>query len=235
MSADILDLARKYLATYLEGKKYHNEVTHPWRVDWEFVILHSLQVESYVLKILKRQEETLSEDETLVLRLAAILHDIGRLDEQDDHARLGAEIACAWLESQPAEARGGIDIDRMGELIATHSEKSSPEQDFSKAVLKDADILDEIGVLSVMMTTNWIDRQSPFFFYQLRKRLLEFELPYCDQQYARLNTPGGRTILKGKKTFIQELLTQLDRELEVEVGAENLIRILRRMRQANED
>ena len=197
--------------------------------------MHSLRVESYVSKILKRQEETLSENETLVLRLAAIFHDIGRLDEKENHAKLGAEIACTWLESQLAEAREGIDIARMGELIASHSEKSSPEQDFSKAVLKDADILDEIGVLSVMMTTNWIDHRSPFFFYQLSKRLLEFELPYCDQQYAKLNTPGGRAILKGKKTFIQELLTQLDRELEVEAGAEDLIRTLHRKRLANED
>jgi hypothetical protein len=65
--------------------------------------------------------------------------------------------------------------------------------------------------------------------------LLEFELPYCDQQYTKLNTPGGRAILNEKKAFIQELLTQLDRELDVEVGAEDLIRALQRKRLANED
>lgn len=59
MTSDILTEARSYLVTYLQGKRNGYETKHPWRKDWEFVVLHSFQVEGYVLKILEREKNAL--------------------------------------------------------------------------------------------------------------------------------------------------------------------------------
>jgi uncharacterized protein len=219
MPADPLGEARKYLITCIEGKYNYNESVHPWRKGWEFVALHAFQVEAYVQKILARQPHTLSDGEIVRLRLAAILHDIGRLDGKDDHAQRGARLVDEWLQARPDIREQIEDADGLLELIASHSQKDAPETDFSKAVLKDADILDEIGALSVFMASNWIERGSPFFFHQLRQRLEQFELPFCERQLARLNTQAGRAILDEKRAFIEMFINQLDGELACDVEA----------------
>lgn len=162
-------------------------------------------------------------NEITLLRLAAILHDISRLDEPDNHATVGAAIAARWLQSWIANNDRNINVERLHDLIASHSDKGIHETDFSKAVLKDADILDEIGVISLFMASNWIERQSPFFFHRLRERLKGFEIPYCERQLGRLNTIGGRVILSEKKAFIEKLITQLDDELQCASDAEQLL------------
>jgi uncharacterized protein len=77
----------------LKGKHNDFETKHPWRKDWEFAVLHSLHVEAYVLRILAYENHTLTKHEITLLRLAAILHDIARIDNRENHAQLGAEVA----------------------------------------------------------------------------------------------------------------------------------------------
>jgi hypothetical protein len=101
-------------------------------------------------------------------------------------------------------------------MIAEHSNKETPESDFCTAVLKDADTLDEIGALSILMASNWIDRQSPFFFHHLQKRLINFEIPFCDEKLSILNTTEAKNILKEKKQFIENFIVQITDELETE-------------------
>jgi hypothetical protein len=48
MSISILDNARVYLVKCLKDRQNSFETKHPWRKDWEFAVLHSLRVESYV-------------------------------------------------------------------------------------------------------------------------------------------------------------------------------------------
>lgn len=230
MSSDLLTEARKYLITFLEGKHNDYESRHPWRKGWEFVVLHSFQVEAYVQRILEHEQHALNTDEILRLRLAAILHDIGRLEQTDNHAKTGVELVDKWLQTQPGIKARIDSVEKLLELIGSHSEKDTSEPDFSKAVLKDADILDEIGILSVFMAANWIDPQSPFFFHQLRHRLEEFEIPFCERQFARLNTLGGRALLNEKKEFIRVLINQLDQELDCDAEARRLLSELFRKR-----
>ncbi len=93
MSTDLLDYARIYLVSSLKGKFNGFETIHLWRKSWEFTVLHSLRVETYTLKILARKHHLLAEPEITLLRLAAILHDVARLEKTDNHAKLGAEVA----------------------------------------------------------------------------------------------------------------------------------------------
>ena len=103
MVNDLLNEARQFLVEYLRGKQQAYERTHPWRQDWEFAVMHALRVETYVNKILQREPHDLSERDLRLLRLAAILHDIGRMESTDKHASLGAEIVAVWLSEKRAE------------------------------------------------------------------------------------------------------------------------------------
>lgn len=211
MNADILEIARAHLVTALRGKTNAVEAHHPWRRDWGVVVLHSLRVEQYVLKILDRQPHNLGVADVRLLRLAAILHDIARLDDPPHHAALGAIIAKRWLVAQGSLSTA--DIDRVTDLIATHSAKHGRDDDFGRGVLKDADTLDEIGLMSVFMAGNWIDHESVFFFHDLRERLIEREIPFCDDKLAILNTPAAREILLEKRDFVLRAIAQLTEEL----------------------
>jgi hypothetical protein len=221
---NILNNAREYLVEFLKGKQHHFESKHPWRKEWEFVVLHSLQVEEYATKILKHEQHNLSDTEIMLLRLAAILHDIGRLEITDDHAVLGAQITGGWLSKPCNNWLTKKQKDSVFEMIAEHSKKENPESDFSKAVLKDSDTLDEIGVMSIFMSSNWIDHHSPFFFHDLRQRLIEFEIPFCDRKLSILNTDGAKAIMSKKRIFIESFITQIIEELESEVQIKQLLR-----------
>ena len=211
--AEILELARQFLTDAVRGREHAHETLHPWRRGWQFVILHSGRVENYALKILEKAPHPLNADEILTLRLAAILHDVARLEGGADHARIGAGIVSEWLSSHPEIARQIPDAGHLLELIANHSQKSVNDGDFASSVLKDADILDEIGAMSIFMTANHLDRTSPFFFEDLSQRLKDFELAYCDKQMQKLQTAAAKEILAEKKKFIEDFIMQLDDEL----------------------
>jgi putative nucleotidyltransferase with HDIG domain len=223
MSIHILDNARAYLVASLKGKRNGFETKHPWRKDWEFAVLHSLRVESYTLKILARENHLLSEPEVILLRLAAILHDIARLENRETHAILGAEIARKWFQEDPGCSINRDDLEKVVEMIAGHSNKSVHEPDFSKAVLKDADTLDEIGIMSIFMASNWIETQTPFFFYNLRQRLIDVEIPFCDKKLTMLNTGGAKEILSEKKAFIESFIAQMTDEIQVDCRIEQML------------
>ena len=226
-SDPLLSDARNYLVDFLQGKQLCFEARHPWRKDWEFAVFHSLRVERYALKILKREAHCLPETEIQLLRLAAILHDIARLEITENHARLGAEIAHQWLSNYQQNRLGNAQRDRVVEMIAGHSDKAYQENDFSKAVLKDADTLDEIGAISIFMSGNWIDRESSFFFHDLSHRLKDFEIPFCEEKDAILNTNGARAILQEKKQFIEAFILQLDGELESDDQIDRMLKDFR--------
>jgi HD superfamily phosphodiesterase len=221
MPTDILEEARVFMLQSFKGKQSNFETKHPWRKDWKFAVLHSLRVETYAVKILEREHHSLSGHEIILLRLAAILHDLARMEDVENHARLGAEFAEPWLRNHTTLTDG--DIARVLEMIADHSNKKVKEQDFCRAVLKDADTLDEIGAMSIFMAGNWLDRGSAFFFYELRQRLMEFEIPFCDKQLSILNTDGARKILNQKKAFIENFITQLTDEVQTEGQIEQML------------
>lgn len=223
MATQILEEARLFLLNYLRGRQSELESRHPWRIGWEFAVLHSLRVESYATKILAREDPSFSEEEETLLHLAAILHDIGRLEKREVHAKMGAEIAKRWLTESANHLVPANNVERVVEMIADHSDKTSPEPDYSKAVLKDADTLDEIGMMSVFMAANWVDTQSPFFFHDLRQRLIEVEVPYCERKLGVLNTKGAREILQERKAFLENFIAQINDELQIDAHIEQML------------
>lgn len=220
----ILGVARKFLFTYLKGKELGYREIHSWRNNWKFIVLHSFRVESYVRKILEREEHLLSDDEVTLTCLAAILHDIGRIHKLTGHASLGKKIISDWLKSEPMLCRSIVDSDRLLAMIERHTSKDEVDSDYCSRVLKDADVLDEIGVMSIFMASNWIDREDPYFFHLLLERVGGFEISFCDKGFELLNTHGAKEILLEKREFINLFVSQLNDELDgTEMFLENAV------------
>lgn len=213
MNENTLEESKRFLIAYLKDKSIDYENIHPWRNTWEFIVLHSLRVEGYVKKILAGEGVSLSDEEVLITRLAAILHDIGRIHKREEHALVGKDLIHNWLRENPAILNSISDPDRLLYLIEKHSNKEEDDSDYCLKVLRDADILDEIGVISVFMASNWIDRSNPYFFQLLLDRLENFEIDFCDNGFKLLSTETAKSILAEKRKFIELLNKQLKDEL----------------------
>jgi len=211
MNEYTLEEGKRFLIAYLKDKSIDYENIHPWRNTWEFIVLHSLRVEGYVKKILAGEGIALSDEEVLITRLAAILHDIGRIHKREEHALVGKDIIHNWLRENQGTLNSISDPDRLLYLIEKHSNKEEDDSDYCLKVLRDADVLDEIGVISVFMASNWIDRSNPYFFQLLLDRLEKFEIDFCDNGFKLLNTETAK--LAEKRNFIELLNKQLKDEL----------------------
>lgn len=218
MDESILEIGKRFLVSYLKGRTINYDCVIPWRNSWEFIVLHSLRVEGYVKKLLESENHDLTQDEVIMTHLAAILHDVGRVHQRQEHALLGRNIVQAWLKENETVAKNIKDIDRLLYLIEKHSNKEDGDADYALKILRDADILDEIGAMSIFMSSTTIDRSNPYFFKLLRDRVESFEINFWDDEFKLLNTETAKVILREKKKFIVDFNKQLKEEL---YGTEN--------------
>jgi uncharacterized protein len=214
MRAEIIHEAKNFLTEYLEGKTCNYEIIHPWRKDSEFILLHSLRVHSYALKIIENEFYEIAEEDKLIIEIAAILHDIGKVEAKKDHAKRSSEIVSGWLNSNIYIDSKVINVKKLLGIIETHSDKDAKDEDICSCILKDADTLDEIGALSIFMSANQVDRNSPFFFNELLERLESFEINFCNRKMLKLKTNYGKKLLNDKRAFIERFNSQLDLEIE---------------------
>ena len=213
MKVDVLESGKDFLISYLRDLKVNYEVIYPWRGDWRFVVLHSLRVENYARRIIALDKNHLAQEEVLITRLACILHDIGRIHQRENHALISKAIVSSWLNDNGDIKRQIPDVNYLLSLIENHSNKSANDIDYCSMVLKDADLLDEIGVMSIFMSANWLDNTNGLFFSSLNKRIINKELSFCDETKAMLKTRTAQLIINQKKAFIEQFINQLEAEL----------------------
>jgi putative nucleotidyltransferase with HDIG domain len=214
---DIVQEALIFLKATVSRKILSYETIHPWRSRGEFIVHHALRVEAYARQIWQAESYGEPESESL-LRIAALLHDIGGLEGRKNHAERGAAIAREWLQDHPLSQQSK---DRIVHMIADHSNKAQPNGDILSDIFKDADILDEIGAISIFMASNWIERTSSDFFLLLSEKLKDREIAFCEKQMQLLTTNTAKAILRRKQVFIEHFIKELDFEL---TGTEHLLR-----------
>jgi len=221
---EYIEEVKEFLLSYLKGKVCEYEVIHPWRRDSNFIVLHSLRVFTYAMKISEAMKDGLTEEEMFIIQLAAILHDIGKAEESENHGKRSVEIVSQWLNENIDIKRDVKDVNRLLSIIENHSNKDGEENDICAAILKDADTLDEIGALSIFMASSRVDRNSPFFFNDLLHRIETYEFSFCDKQMKRLNTSYGKKLLEDKVEFIKSFNKELSLEIE---GTEEIYDVLK--------
>ena len=162
----------------------------------------------------------------LVVRLAAITHDVVNLPKDDPDRHLAssrsAEAVSTWLEGRLEPAR----IDLVAEAIRCHSYSAGciPESVEAK-VVSDADNLDAIGAVGIARCFE--------IGGKLGRVTLATDDPFCDERtpddgtytvdhfYTKLlrlgerfYTASGRREAKQRIEFMKEYLEQLRREVE---------------------
>jgi uncharacterized protein len=187
--------------------------------DWD----HTERVLQLCLRIGQKEKADLE-----VLRLAAVLHDIGRPEEDRTNGRICHSEAGAALARTILEAHGlpKDTIDRVAHCIATHRfRKKTVPATIEAKVLFDADKLDSIGAVGIGRAFLFAGEVGA----RLHNKDLDISktLPYTKEDTAyreymvklrwikdRIFTREGRRIARERHAFMVEFFDRLDRETD---------------------
>lgn len=130
---DLIEKTKEFAATFHEGEPSSHDMSHINRVE-----------------ALCREIQKEEGGDLLILRLAALLHDVGVIKEHEeggDHALYSAEIAAEFLGKAGLEENT---IEAVAYCILTHrfSGGKSPET-IEARILQDADRLDALGAIGI--------------------------------------------------------------------------------------
>ena len=171
-----------------------------------------------------------SEDvDTLVVELAALLHDISDSKFNGGNETLGSEIAADFLKSQGLTAHR---IEHVVQIINHISFKGGKEQRlfYSKelGVVQDADRLDAIGAIGIARCFNYggfkgSEIYNPLIPPNLNMSKEEYKKggqPSINHFYEKLlllkdlmNTETGRTLAEQRHAFMEQYLQQFFEEV----------------------
>ena len=198
------------------ARSYFDETLSPAH-DWH----HVRRVEALAESLLQQHD---SADEHVV-RLAVLLHDIGRAREDrgeiDDHATWGAQEARRLLETRGERAER---VDAVCHAIRAHRYSKDPEPETLEAqILSDADNLDALGAVGIARCfTYGGEFGQPIHdpdlspgdddsaagrtqYNHFHKKILR--LP------ERMYTDAGRELAEERQTYVRQFLDRLDREV----------------------
>lgn len=190
---------------------------------------HVLRVWRMALRIAREEGADLE-----IVGTAALLHDIGRAEEQTTgrcHAAIGAERARFILAGQPPER-----VEAVAEAIAQHRYRGGAEPDSLEArVLHDADKLDAIGAIGVARAYAVAGATGQRLWAEVDEAYAErdpeagrgdlgddahtpvhefrFKL---DKLAARMTTATGRRLAEGRQRTMRAFYEELEREVRGE-------------------
>ena len=139
LEEDYLSIVKKYAKNNSKSDDIHG-------------FTHTLRVKDLCLKLGKELGANL-----FILEIAALLHDIGRLDESEgtigkNHAELSAEIAFNLLKSELLQI-SEEDLNNIIHCIRAHSFSNKIIPNTLEAqILSDADKLDALGAIGLYRT-----------------------------------------------------------------------------------
>lgn len=218
MDNKVYDEAVKTLIEYFKNNIGSSQNPHCNSENWMFCIKHSLRVEKYAERI-RDAFDSFSKSDIYTLQAAAIFHDIGNVVQRENHGAIGAEIVRNIYDNTEFISKCDIDKDRLIHIIANHSDKENEnDRDLVSVILKDADILDQIGAMSILMQGSKHDYNSYEFYKNVLEDLKNKELPYCEKEYLLLKTSPGKKIMSEKIKLVKNFIKQLSGEMDGEMG-----------------
>jgi HD superfamily phosphodiesterase len=224
MDKRVYDESVKILIEYFKDNIDSSQNKYCNSDSWMFCIKHSLRVENYAARI-KDNFDSLSMSDIYTLQAAAIFHDIGNVVQRENHGEIGAEIVKKFFDNTEFLSKCGINKDRLIHIIANHSNKENEsDRDLVSVILKDADILDQIGAMSILMQGTKHNYNSYEYYHEVLEDLRNKELPYCEKEYLLLKTNPGKKIMDEKMKLIKDFEKQLENEIsgEMSLSAINL-------------
>ena len=173
---------------------------YPFRDRFE----HTMRVYRWAIKLQAKVGGDLE-----IIALAALLHDVG-WEEGADHGEVGAEIAVDYLDSMGYDPEM---ISRIGEIIRIHDDKDTErELSLECKVVMDADLLDEVGAVSVLwdsMATACEEEANYKKAYYRIKDYYQGNKP----KIRRCKTDAARVEYTKRMKLLEGFLFQLEKEL----------------------
>lgn len=166
---------------------------------------HVLRVRDIALKIAEVIPEPVDRE---VLEVAALLHDIGRVSRDKDHAKRSAEIAYIILKLAcfPEDKVG-----KVVEAILSHSfSEGVKPMSIEAKILSDADKLDALGVIGIARV---------FAFSGSRGRSLKESIQHFYDKILQLPnllfTDIAKSIAIKRIDVVKKFLEDLEKEIEL--------------------
>lgn len=207
----MLHEAVHFMKALLTDQKPAHTSVYPWRTSALYILEHGLRVRKYALEIVAREGILLAPDACLVLEVACICHDVGRIITREDHAKHSVSLLDPWLVKMkvPDHMRREIIT-----VVADHSQKCERNAHVLSNILKDADELDEIGVMSLYVASSHVDMRDPHFFKDLCLRLEEREASFIEHINQTVFFDATKNILKEKQDLVHVMIKALKKEVD---------------------
>lgn len=218
MDSKVYDEAVKILIEYFKNNIGSSQNKYCNGDNWMFCIKHSLRVEKYTERI-RDNFDSFSKSDIFTLQAAAIFHDIGNVVQRENHGGIGAEIVRKLFDDTEFISKCDIDKDRLTHIIANHSDKENEnDRDLVSVILKDADVLDRIGAMSILMHGSKYNYNSYEYYNEVLEDLRNKELPYCEKEYLLLKTNPAKKMMDDKMKLIKNFIKQLAGEVSGEIS-----------------
>jgi uncharacterized protein len=211
MKRELFEKIKEEAKTYFKNAKG----SHDWS--------HVERVYNLALRIGKKEKADLE-----VIKLAAILHDIGRKIEDEtngkiDHAEIGAKMAKEILEKYNVEKEK---IEKVVYCIQTHRFRKNKRPETKEAkVLFDADKLDSIGAIGIGRAFLFAGEIGAKFYdkdvdikkikeYSKDATVYREYMVKLRKIKNKLFTKEGKRIAEGRHRFMVEFFKRLNKEIE---------------------
>jgi len=211
MKRDLFEKIKEEAKTYFKNAKG----SHDWS--------HVERVYNLALRIGKKEKADLE-----VIKLAAILHDIGRKIEDEtngkiDHAEIGAKMAKEILEKYNVEKEK---IEKVVYCIQTHRFRKNKRPETKEAkVLFDADKLDSIGAIGIGRAFLFAGEIGAKFYdkdvdvkkikeYSRDATVYREYMVKLRKIKNKMFTKEGKRIAEERHRFMVEFFKRLDKEVE---------------------
>lgn len=184
---------------------YNNRPSnYPFRDRFE----HTMRVYRWAIKLQNKMGGDIE-----IISLAALLHDIG-WDEKGEvpHAEVSAQMAADFLVEMDYDPKK---IGRVCEIIRIHEDQdTTKELSLEAQIVMDADLLDELGAIGVLwdsMATavSLGDEASYKKAYARIRQYYKINMP----KRSRAKTPEGKREYQKRMDFVQNFISELEREL----------------------
>ncbi len=212
-----------------EIEEYIKQILPPGKVypghDWK----HAFRVRNWALKIAKGE----GYEDVIILCVAALLHDIGRLREKEfkkQHAGVSAQMVEEYLKDKDWFSQK--EEEELLYAIAHHSKGGEGQL---VAILQDADRLDGFGAMGIVriMQPKWyLPDYDPasivnpfvlskkeiddFYIAEPQGDMLSYAvdyIPYLISWFDYMNTKTGKELAEPLVEYSKQFLEQLNREV----------------------
>ena len=151
-----------------------------------------------------------------VASISGLFHDSGKAEGRD-HALVSAEICRNYLVANQILA---LEIDRIVDCVRNHSSKTAFDDSAypdDLAILRDADILDEVGAMGITWTLLGTGILEPRSYNEALARLIELHIANApNNRLTMMRTVTARSLMRERIDREQRFIDELSEELKID-------------------